>query len=114
MSYFREKQSHKEYIQNFLIILGNNDQVSIFVDWTKDPQVLGHYWFLIERAYLGQSQVLFHLRILRFVLNNCKSFNLYFHEFFTGQCQVQKSLLEDALIVENCLFKIQIQTQTIL
>ena len=60
--------------KNFLFNLGNNDQVSIFVDWTKDPQVLGHYWFLIERAYLSQSQVMFHLRILRFVLNNFLDF----------------------------------------
>ena len=101
--------------KNFLFNLGNNDQVSIFVDWTKDPQVLGHYWFLIERAYLSQSQVMFHLRILRFVLNNFLDFPSLLSQFcFTGQYQVQKSLLEDVLTVENCLFKIQIQIQTIL
>ena len=98
-----------------VINLGNSDQVSIFVDWTKDPQVLGHYWFLIERAYLGQSQVMFHLRILRFVPNNHLQFTPSLSRvFITGQCQVQKSLLDDVHTVENCLFKIQIQIQTIL
>ena len=49
------------------MISESNDQVSIFVDWSKNPQVIGHYWFIIERAYLGTPNVIFQLRILRYV-----------------------------------------------
>ena len=50
------------------MISESNDQVSIFVDWSKNPQVIGHYWFIIERAYLGTPNVIFQLRILRYIL----------------------------------------------
>ena len=54
------------------MISESNDQVSIFVDWSKNPQVIGHYWFIIERAYLGTPNVIFQLRILRYVLIDIK------------------------------------------
>ena len=49
----------------FFAILGLNEQISIYVDWSKDPQVIGHYWFMIERAYLGSACVIFQLKVLR-------------------------------------------------
>lgn len=43
----------------------NSDQFSIFVDWSKDSKIIGHYWFMIESAYLGPKFVVFQLKILR-------------------------------------------------
>ena len=48
-----------------LLFLGLNEQISIYVDWSQDPQVIGHYWFMIERAYLGSAYVIFQLKVLR-------------------------------------------------
>ena len=40
--------------------------MSLYVDWSNQDQIIGHYWFLIEKAFLGQdNHVIFELRILR-------------------------------------------------
>ena len=52
---------------------GTRDQMSIYVDWTNQEQIIGHYWFIIEKAFLGEQYVNFELRILRQVSGNEKS-----------------------------------------
>lgn len=51
---------------SFTGISKSNDLISIFVDWSKDSQVMGHYWFIINSTNLDANHRLtFDLRILR-------------------------------------------------
>ena len=52
-------------IRSFTGIERKDEAVSIFVDWTSESQVFGHYWFLIEYVHLGRQNVDFNIRILR-------------------------------------------------
>jgi len=64
----------KKLHPKFTGIDGTKDQMSLYVDWSNQEQIIGHYWFLIEKAFLGKdNHVIFELRILRSVSGSEKT-----------------------------------------
>ena len=95
---------------NFVLICnsGTKDQMSIYVDWTHQEQIIGHYWFIIEKAFLGADYVIFELRILRQVSGSEKSIGKCPH---CGKLPLQDSLSstssEDPLSLSDIARQIQ-------
>merc|ERR1712080_336383 len=64
----------KKLRPGFTGIERKNEQICIYVDWSKkSSQIIGHYWFYIEKAFLGTSNMIFELKLLRQVSGNEKS-----------------------------------------
>jgi len=52
------------YIYDFL---GDGDTLYVYVDWSKQSHVFGHYWFLIEHVEMikPQNSLTFNIKVLR-------------------------------------------------